>query len=147
MYRRCLFLLLPLPLILWGFTPFTSVTTVCPACATKSADDIVLSSGEKLRCKVVAQNDEFYVLSRNGEYRAMEKARVSRVNWKAGRGPTNFGVGDQILTKSGIVFHGSIVEEKAGRYFVIQVGALNHLVWTSQIESLFRGGKLQPITH
>jgi len=133
-----LLLLLPAGM---GFTPFTEVTNVCPACPQGKRDLITLTSGTKVACSVVAQNSDYYVVARHGEYRAVEKSEVSSVKWRGEGGAATRGTGDQILQKNGVVLHGAIVEEQAGRYLVIQVGSLKHVVWVGQIKSAHKGGK------
>ncbi len=124
-----------------GMTPFTEVTNVCPGCPQGKRDIVALTSGTKVACTVVAQNNDYYVVARHGEYRAVEKNEVSSVKWRGEGGAATLGTGDQILTKSGNVLHGAIVEEQAGRFLVIQVGTLKHVVWLSQIKSAHKGGK------
>jgi len=125
---------------LCGFTPFTRVVNVCPRCKAAKTDVIVLSNGFKVAGDVVAQNTEYYVVDRYGEYRAVTKSEATKVEWKDKGGPANLGTGDQILLKNGVVLHGAITQEKSGRYFIIQVGTLNHVVWHSQIKSVHKGG-------
>lgn len=125
---------------LCGFTPFTRVTNVCPKCKAEKTDVIVLSNGFKVVGNVVAQNTDYYVVDRYSEYRAVAKSEASKVEWKDKGGPGNLGTGDQILLKNGVVLHGAITKEKSGRYFVIQVGTLNHTVWHSQIKNVHKGG-------
>jgi len=40
------------------------------------------------------------------------------------------------------VHHGTIRDEQPGRYFLIQVGTMQHVVWQSQIQSVYKAGKL-----
>src|SRR5512143_3389675 len=54
-------LLLPLLPALWGFTPFTAVRNVCPACPRPKTDLVKLTSGQTVTCTVMAQNDDYYV--------------------------------------------------------------------------------------
>lgn len=137
--------LLPASLLLCGFTPFTSVTNVCPSCDKPKSDVVVLRSGTRVRCSVVAQNTDYYVIERFGEYRAVTKNEASSVEWKGKGGPANLGTGDQILLKNGVVLHGAIIEEVKGRYFSIQVGTLKHIVWVSQIQSVHKAGNPYPL--
>lgn len=144
MQRKLLLIVatLSVALLLCGFTSFTQVRNVCPTCPkTTKTDVVLLSSGMRLECSVVAQNAEYYVLERYGELRAALKTEVKSIQWKAKAGaPTNLNIGDQILTTNNVVYHGTITGEQKGRYFEIQVGTRKHLVWYSQIKSVHRGG-------
>lgn len=131
---------LPLSVLLLGFTPFTPVTNVCPACPTAKTDVVAFTSGLKVACTVVAQNSDFYVLERFGEYRHALKTEVAQVEWKDPAGSSTVGTGDQILTKNNVLYHGSIIQEQQGRYFIIQVGGLQHTIWHSQIRNVYKGG-------
>jgi hypothetical protein len=134
-------MVIPLAMIwLCGFTPFTRVTNVCPKCPAEKTDVIVLSNGFRVAGAVVAQNNDYYVVDRYGEYRAVTKSEAASVEWKDKGGPSNLGTGDQILLKNGVVLHGAITKQVPGRYFVIQVGALSHTVWHSQIQSVHKAG-------
>ena len=139
--RSLLLAALPLCLLLWGFIPFTAVTDVCPTCPKAKTDVVVLTTGERVACSVVAQNDHFYVLEYYGEYRAALRSEVSSVEWKDPNGASAIGTGDQLLTTTQILYHGSIVKEESGRYFVIQVGNLQHTVWANQVTNAYKGGK------
>jgi hypothetical protein len=140
-HRLMLATLLPLLLVLWGFTPFTKVTNVCPKCKQPPSDVVVLTNGYQVPCTVIAQNDDYYILARHGELRAAEKAEVSSVRWRSGSGPAALGSGDQILLKNGVLLHGAIGDTVPGRYFTIQVGTLKHIAWVSQIKTVHRAGK------
>lgn len=129
-------------LLLFGFTPFTSVSNVCPKCTTgPKFDEVALLAGKKVAANVIAQNSDYYVVERFGELRMIKKGDVSAVEWKD-KGPRKLAAGDQILLKSGVVFHGAITEELKGRLFVIRVGERTHQVWNSQIQAVYRGGNL-----
>jgi hypothetical protein len=140
--------LLALPLLpaLWGFTPFTPVRNVCPRCSGPKTDVVKLTSGATLACTVVAQNDTYYVVSKFGELRALGKHETISIKWASGGGGPKPGVGDQVLLRNGVVLNGSVVDEQAGRYLVVQVGSSRHVVWFSQIQSLHKAGKEQPLT-
>jgi hypothetical protein len=141
LWRRLLLLpALPLLSLLCGFTPFTKVTNVCPKCKQPATDVVVLTNGFEIKGTVVAQNPDYYVVERHKEQRAVEKAEVSAVRWKSGAGPANLASGDQILLKNGVVLHGAITEETAGRLYMIQVRTLKHTVWVSQIKSVHKAG-------
>lgn len=138
-------LVLPLLPALCGFTPFTPVRNVCPRCPKPKTDVVKLASGATLACTVIAQNDSYYVVSQFGELRPLGKHETISIKWASGSGPRP-GVGDQVLLKKGVVLHGSVVEEQAGRYLVVQVGSARHVVWFSQIQSLHKAGKEQSLT-
>jgi len=127
-------------LLLTGFTPFSRVTNVCPACPGLKTDVLTLTNGFKVAGNVVAQNEAFYVVELFGEYRAVQKSEVAQVGWKDKGGPTALGTGDQVLLKNGTVLHGAITEESAGSYLKIQVGPLTHVAWNSQIQAVYKGG-------
>jgi hypothetical protein len=128
--------------LLAGFTPFAAITNVCPQCPQLGKRDVVtFTSGAKVPCTVVAQNSDYYVLARNGELRAALKTEVSSITWRGEGGAASLGTGDQILLQNGVVLHGAIVEEQAGRLIVIQVGTLKHVVWHSQVKSVHKAGK------
>jgi hypothetical protein len=138
--------ILPLALLLWGFTPFTQVQNVCPDCPKAKSDVVELNTGLKIRCTVAGQNQDYYILDRFGEYRAVAKTEVKNITWKEEGGLAKLGAGDQIITKNNIVYHGAIVQEQPGRYFVIHVGDLKHSIWHSQIKSVYKGGNPYPLT-
>jgi hypothetical protein len=102
---------------------------------------VTLASGQRIPCSVMAQNSNYYVISRYGELRALEKSEVTAVKWKNPTEAQSLGTGDQILTKTGVVLHGAILDQQQGRYFIIQVGAFKHTVWSSQIQSVHKAGQ------
>lgn len=126
-----------------GFLPFTKVKDVCPACAKSKRDVVVFLSGVRVNCTVVAQNVDYYVVERLGEYRVVAKSNISAVDWRKKKG-AELAAGDQVITAGGIVFHGRIVEEVRGRYFVVQSGHLRHIVWVAQIKAVYKAGKVYP---
>jgi len=140
--RKSAFLLVVsgLALVLVGFRPFTPVKNVCPTCKVTNFDQVVLLNGAKVRCNVVAQNDDHYVVELFGEYRAVKKSEVSSVEWK-NKAPRKLPLGDQVILKTGLVLHGTIADEQTGRYFTVTVGTLKHVVWVSQIDSVYKNGK------
>ena len=64
-----------------GFRPFSSVADVCPSCPKRASDELTLTDDSKVRAKVVAENDDFFVLSRYSEVRALPKTSVQSVEW------------------------------------------------------------------
>lgn len=126
--------------LLSGFRPFTPVTNVCPRCTTPPHfDTVVLIAGAKIACNVIAQNADYYVLERFGEQRMVKKSDVSSVEWKD-KNPPKLGKGDQILLNSGMALHGTITDEQPKRLFTIQVGKRKHVIWVSQIQSVYKNG-------
>lgn len=146
MRRGLLITVLPLVFFLWGFTPFTTTTNICPKCPKAKADVVSLTTGLKITCNVLAQNNDYYVLEWRGELRAVMRSEVQGIEWKEEGGAAKLGTGDQILTKNNIVYHGAIVQEQQGRLFVIQVGSLKHTIWHSQIQSVHKGGTPYSLT-
>ena len=143
--RRFLPLLaLPLWAVLSGFTPFTAVQSVCPGCPKGRSDEVKLISGETLRCQVLAQNDDYYVVTRFGEHRAVMKNEIASIKWAVEGTGAKVG-GDQVLLKNGVVLHGSVVEQQSGRWLMIEVGSARHVVWLSQIQRLHRAGRQQDL--
>ena len=136
---RCLLLVVALAL-LSGFVRFTPVKNVCPKCPRPKQDVIVLLSGERVWCRVVSQNSDYYVIRRHGELRAVKKTDVSSVEWQTNESASSSS-GDTVLLKSRHVFHGTIVQEVAGRYLVLQAGTLKFYLWLSEIDAIYRGGK------
>ena len=132
-------------LVLCGFTPFTEVKSVCPSCPRPKTDQVKLASGEVLACKVIAQNDDYYVAVRFGELRAIMKSEISSIKWAAEGKGVKLPNGDQILLKNNVVLHGTIVEQQPGRLVVIRVGAGRHIVWFGQMQRLHRNGQQQDL--
>lgn len=131
-------LLLLAPLLL-AFTPFTPVPNVCPTCAPPSATDVVvLKSGTRVTCNVVAQNADYYVLRWHGEVRSAEKAEVEKIEWHGAH--ANLTGKDQIRTKSGVVLDGKIVEEQPGRLLVLEMSGLKYVVWFDLIQDVHKNG-------
>ena len=145
MRRKLLFIIASLTaaLMLCGFTSFTPVKNICPTCPkTQKVDVVLLTTGLRLECSVLARNNDYYVLERYGELRAALKSEVKSIEWKNKTAPPNLTVGDQILTTNNVVYHGTVTGEQKGRYFEIKVGTRKHLVWYSQVKSVHRGGQL-----
>lgn len=129
-----------------GFTPFTPVKNVCPTCKAPPKFDVVkLVGGNEIKCNVVGQNPEYYILERFGEYRSALKTEVQAVEWSGGK-PKKLVAGDQIILKNGLTFHGAIVGEQKDRNFTIQVGPRKVIVWNTQIEALYKKGVKQELT-
>ncbi len=124
-----------------GFKPFPVVKNVCPLCKGKpSFDTVVLTTGAKIRCDVIAQNSDYYVLERFGVLRMVRKTDVSSVEWKSNT-PPKLATGDQVLLHSGLALHGTIYTVQKGRFIEIRSGKHMHTVWVSQIQAAYQGGK------
>lgn len=131
-------------LLLCGFKPFTEVRNVCPKCVDPKVDTVTLGSGQEIRCTIVAQNSEHYVLERFGEYRAVPKSEISSVEWRSAE-KVKPAPGDQVVFDDGLVLHGKITREEPGRYVIIQVGKHDHAAWFGQIRGLYKNGAPQPL--
>lgn len=124
-----------------GFKPFPVVKNVCPTCKGKpSFDTVVLTTGAKIECDVIAQNSDYYVLQRFGVLRMVKKTDVSSVEWKS-KDPPKLATGDQVLLHSGLALHGTINTVQKGRFIEIRSGKHMHIAWVSQIQVAYQGGK------
>ncbi len=140
--RKKLSVLLGLALLatlLCGFRPFAKVTSVCPKCKQSKSDVVVMQSGIKIRCNVAAQNDDYYVVERYGEYRAVPKADVASVVWRTSSAAVARS-GDQVILTDGVVLHGSIVREVKGMYFIVKMGKWQHVAWINLIQGVYKAG-------
>jgi len=126
--------------LLAAFTPFTETPNVCPSCAVSSAHVVVLKSGDRIPCEVVAQNDDFYVLKWHSEYRAAERSEVDKIDWK-GTDPASLPSGHQIRDRDGVLYHGKIIDRN-DRFLIIEGDGFRHTVWIPQIRDVHRGGHL-----
>lgn len=139
MPRRSLALALVLAPLCMAFTPFSTVTNVCPTCPPpSSADVVVLKSGQRVACNVVAQNADYYTLRWHGEVRSAEKAEVEKVEWHGAH--PNLQAKDQVRTTGGVVLDGKIVDEQAGRFLVIDMNGLKYIVWADQLKDAHKAG-------
>lgn len=126
-----------------AFEDFATVTNVCPTCEQQAADKLILADGRTLRCVVLAENTDFYVVRRYGENRAVPKSEVTRIEWQSGSKPLNLGASDQILLKNGHVLSGEIVEEKdAPPIFQIKPSGSDFTIMVAkdQVRKLYRKG-------
>ncbi|MBK8481240.1 MAG: hypothetical protein IPL40_08695 [Proteobacteria bacterium] len=126
-----------------AFKPFSAVRDACPRCAP-FADVVRLAEGGELVAHVMAQNLDALVVERFGEYRALQRAEVAAIVWQRNE-RRNLPSHDQLVLKNGVVLHGTIVRDNRDGYFVIRVGALEHIAWTAQIESVYREGRPRPV--
>jgi hypothetical protein len=132
--------LAPLILAVLGFKPFTQVESVCPSCDRNTFDFLILKNGLQVEGRIVTQNDTYYVIERYGEYRAIELGEVASIKGKAASSSPSPAPGDQILLKSGLLLHGTILEERTTRTLTIQVGSFKHVVTVDQLLSIHKGG-------
>ena len=119
--------------------PFSQVKSICSGCDAQTFDEVTLRSGGKLRCNVIGQNPEYFVVERFGEMRALKKSNVSSLSWKDDA-PRELPSADQLIFSSGLALQGTIVSAQRGRYFVIQVGEHVHVVWHWVLKAAFKGG-------
>ncbi|MCA9669241.1 MAG: hypothetical protein KC503_26780 [Myxococcales bacterium] len=126
--------------LLSGFRPFTPVKDVCPTCKRPKSDVVVLVSGARIRCRVVAQNADHYVITYLGEWRSVAKTQVSSVEWKTSEASVTQS-GDQVLLKNGLVFHGTITLIEKGRFVRVTMGKHNYVCFKAQVEAIYRAGK------
>ena len=141
----CLFLSLPaLPLMAQDTQPFSKVTDVCPTCAKPAQDVLTLGDGTELQARVVAENDDFFVVERHGEVRSVSKSSGMRVAWANSREPVGLSSQDQIVLNNGHILTGSLVEEKDKPALYRLQSSLNtqtYIVFKDQVRSLYKGGK------
>ncbi|MBK6847182.1 MAG: hypothetical protein IPG96_06435 [Proteobacteria bacterium] len=126
-----------------AFKPFSAVRDACPRCAP-FADVVRLAAGGELVAHVMAQNLDALIVERFGEYRALQRAEVAEIVWQRNE-RRNLPSHDQVVLKNGVVLHGTIVKDNRDGYFVIKVGALEHVAWASEIENVYREGRPQPV--
>lgn len=122
--------------------PFSVVQSA--GTSTLAWDKIVLKDGSKeLSAIVVAENSEFYVLERFGEYRAVGRDKVASVT-KNDKVVRETGHTDQVLLKNGHVLTGQIMQERSdGMVEVKQANGRNSLyAWKDKAVSvIFKDGK------
>ena len=101
---------------------------------------VVLVSGARIRCRVVAQNADHYVITYLGEWRSVAKTQVSSVEWKTSEASVTQS-GDQVLLKNGLVFHGTITLIEKGRFVRVTMSKHNYVCFKAQVEAIYRAGK------
>lgn len=142
-----LIILIALPA--FAFEPFTSVTNVCPTCEQDPADVVTLNDGQQIRGKVVGENPSFYVVVRYNEARAIPRGEVQGIEWESGSKPPSVTGSDQILMKNGVVFSGTIVEDK-DRPALFQLKSnwtdQSYIVFKNQVKEAYRSGTKVDIT-
>lgn len=130
-----------LPAFAWE--PFTTVTNVCETCPQEPADVVTLTNGTKIRAQVVGENPAFYVVVRYTEARAIPKGEVQGIEWANKTRPSAVTNSDQIRLKNGVVFSGSIVDDKAKpALFQIKSSFLDqtHIIFKSEVAEAYRSG-------
>ena len=99
----------------------------------------MLKSGAQVDCKIVAQNVESYVVERFGELRVVEKNQVASLKLREQVKVDE--TADQVLLKSGVVFSGRLVDEKMGRFFVIEMNGLRYVAWVATVRRVYKAGQ------
>lgn len=125
------------------FEPFSDVEDVCPDCDKPEADVVTLAGGDEVRGEVVAENDDFYVMVRYREVRAIPHDDVDSIEWADGNEPSGLRDRDQIVLPSGHVFSGTIVEEEdEPPLFRIESSFADetHTVFMEEAETVYKDG-------
>ncbi|MFB6350165.1 MAG: hypothetical protein ABEN55_08060, partial [Bradymonadaceae bacterium] len=130
------------------FQSFSNVETVCPDCEKPKSDTVELTGGKKIRCTIVAENDDFLVVERFGEVRGIPLQKVASKSFKDGNRPSNLKSQDQIVLKNGHVLSGEIVDEsdKPGHFQLkSSVGDFSYVVFKREAKALYRKGSKKTI--
>lgn len=131
-----------------SYEPFSEVENACPDCDKPAADEITLDNGETIRGTIVAKNDDFWVVERYGEVRAIPNGKIKSTSFEDGSRPSNLESQDQIVLPNGHVLTGEIVDEsdKPG-HFQIESSILNvsYVVFKKKAQALYRGGSKKTI--
>jgi len=128
----------------YAFPPFSEVKNVCPSCDQGKADVVTLTDGTKIRGKVVAENTSFYTVVRYTEARAIPRTDVQGIEWANGSKPTDLMKHDQILLKNGVVFSGTITDDKdkpALYQLECDFNDFTYIVFKSQVDKVFKQGQ------
>ena len=127
------------------FTPFAKVEDVCPKCAKASEDTVTLSSGEKLKAKIVAESASFLVLLRYGEVRMLPQSRVQSVDWGKGTRGGDLTGQDQLVLTNGHILTGAIIEEKTEPVAYFRLQSSTHkqsfVVFKDQVQEAYKSGQ------
>lgn len=126
------------------FKPFSTVENVCPECEQPEADVVELSTGDKIRGTVVAENTDFYVVVRYGEVRAVPRGQVQAIEWAGGNKPSGLMSKDQILLPNGHVLSGTITEEKDEPALFKIKSSFNQqtfVVFKEAVETVYKDGQ------
>ena len=123
-----------------AFKPFTETNNVCPSCAVASPHLVVLKSGDRIPCEVVAQNDDFYVLRWHSKYRPADRFEVSRRSTGRDTIPTRSLVPQTAIGMASCI-RASIIDQTE-RYFVIEGDGFRHTLWIPQIRDVHKAGRM-----
>lgn len=129
------------------FKPFTPVKNVCPECEQPKADEFEFNNAQKVRGTVVGENNDFYVMLRYGEVRAVPKSMVRNVSWADGSKPSGLSGMDQILLKNGHVFSGTIIKEQekpALMKIKVSYADITFTINNSEIDRAYKNGTRYP---
>ena len=116
---------------------------ICMFTPVAQADKITLKDGQEIVALVVAENPMFYVLRKYGEFRAVGKDKVEKID-RSPDAAREAGHEDQILLKDGLVVSGKIVRERedTGMYEIqIAPGKTSMFVYRPLIQVVFKAGK------
>ena len=136
--------LVPLNLTAQQPAVFTPVKDVCPTCAKPAQDIITLGDGRKVLARVVAENEDFFVVSRYGEVRAISKGGGMRIAWSNSRQPTGLTSQDQLVLSNGHVLTGAIVEQKDKPALIRLQSSVNQqtfIVFLDQVTAMYKDGR------
>jgi hypothetical protein len=130
------------------FQAFTPVQSVCPDCALPKADVLTLSGGQTLRGTVVAENQDFYVVVRYGEVRAIPKTNVQSIAWADGTKPGALNNLDQIVLQNGHVLSGTIIQESNEPPYIQIKSSFADFTYTvakSEVAKAYKGGSVYQV--
>jgi len=134
-------------LALSAYRPFTNVTNVCPSCPERG-DKITLAKGDVLVARVLARNEDGWIVQKNGELRLILIGEVQKVQFEGGSEPKSLGEWDQIVVKnpSQTVLHGTIVSMEPGKTITLR-GTRGQLFEVSPklVQTLYRKGQKTPV--
>ncbi len=126
------------------FRPFSVVEDVCPTCAKRAEDVITLDNGTKVKARIVAENDDYLIMTRYGEVRLIPKSRLMSVDWANNAERSGLTSQDQIVLSSGHVVTGSIIEENSERGVYQLQSSLNqqvYVIFATQVEAVYKAGR------
>lgn len=127
----------------YAWEPFTEVTNVCETCEQEPADVVTLTNGNTIRGSVVGENPAFYVVVRYTEARAIPRGEVKSIAWAKGNKPAAVSSSDQLLLKNGVVFSGTILENKT-KPALIQLKSSfldqTYIVFKAEIQEAYQSG-------
>ena len=126
-----------------SFKPFKEVENVCPDCEKPKSDEVELADGNTIRCNIAAANEDFLVLEKYGEVRAVPNTQVESRSFADGSPPSDLRSQDQIVLKNGHVLTGKIVDEsdEPGHFQMkSSVNDFSYVVFKSEAKALYRDG-------